>query len=519
MQKIDVVLDSQLAENKLFVTKYDISQFGKINSEIQGSVETSPLEAWERVCFKLSQVLDKQIFTAWIKPLKFANIHNESAGNFSSFNTNKIIPQQVTLVAANKFCCEHVSKNYGSLISKLFSEELGVSTTEIAFIVDQDSVLISKNEQKTKSNGSFSSQGSIQNFSSKKKRPFDLSIRRQELSSGNINSRYNFSNFITGKSNELAYTVCKQVSQDLGGKYNPLFIYGGVGLGKTHLANAIGNYAKSDGKKSLLVSAESFLSELVSSLRNNSISQFKSKYRSLDLLVIDDVQFIIGKEKTQEEFFHTFNELHSRHKQIVITSDRLPQDLKDLDERLKNRFLSGIAVDLKKPDLETRISILKSKANLVNLTISDSVARILAERVDSNVRELEGVLNRLNAISSINGSIATEELAYDVVSSLVPNKVREITTDLVKRVVSEKFKINVSDIVGKRRTSNIAMARQIAMYMCREHTTCSYPEIGSLFGGRDHSTVIHAKKVVSEKLEKDECLSRLIKEITSQLFA
>ncbi len=247
------------------------------------------------------------------------------------------------------------------------------------------------------------------------------------------------------------------------------------------------------------------------------MSQFKSKFRSLDLLIVDDIQFIIGKERTQEEFFHTFNELYNRHKQIIITSDKVPQELVGLEERLRTRFSSGIAVDLQKPDFETRVAILIKKAQVANLSLSSQVAGMMAERIDTNVRELEGAFNRLQALSVMRDSAPDEQMADEVVRSLAPQRKRDITTDLVKRIVAEKFNVSVHDIVGKRRTHNIALARQVAMYFCRELTPCSYPELGALFGGRDHSTVIHARKVISEKLEKDETFRAEIRLIETSI--
>ncbi len=274
----------------------------------------------------------------------------------------------------------------------------------------------------------------------------------------------------------------------------------GVGLGKTHLANAIGNASRRRNKKVLLVSSETFVSELIASLRSNRMEQFKSKFRSLDLLIVDDIQFIIGKERTQEEFFHTFNELYNRHKQIVITSDKVPQELTGLEERLRTRFASGLSVDLQTPDFETRVAILTKKAEAEGLEVPDPVSRLVAERIDTNVRELEGALNRLKALSSLHRSPITIELAEQVLQSLSRGKTAEISSEAIQKAVAERFNVSLNDLLGKRRTQNIALARQVAMYLCRRLTGYSYPEIGALFGGRDHSTVIHANKIVTERL-------------------
>ena len=289
-------------------------------------------------------------------------------------------------------------------------------------------------------------------------------------------------------------------------------------MGKTHLANAIGNACRRRRKKVLLASSESFVSELISSLKTNNMDRFKSKFRSLDLLIIDDIQFIIGKERTQEEFFHTFNELYNRHKQIIITSDKIPQELVGLEERLRTRFSSGLSCDLQAPDFETRVAIINKKSDISGLMISEDVARLLAERIDTNVRELEGALNRLSALCSLNNSTATLDLAEEVLKSVAPTRMQEVTPELIQKLVAQKYNVSVHDLLGKRRTQNIALARQIAMYLSRRLTACSYPEIGTLFGGRDHSTVIHAFKVITERTNKNEAfgaeLCRLEKDLT-----
>ena len=335
-------------------------------------------------------------------------------------------------------------------------------------------------------------------------------VRKPAFDFCNLNSKYNFSNFVIGQCNQFAHAASLRVAENPGGSYNPLFIYGGVGLGKTHLVNAIGNAARRRGKNVLLVSSEVFVNELISSLRSNRMQQFKEKFRSLDLLVIDDIQFIIGKERTQEEFFHTFNALYQRRSQIVITSDKVPQELTGLEERLRTRFACGLSADLQAPDFETRVAILQKKSESEQISLPDDVAQFLAEKIDTNVRELEGALNRLNAVSAINRIPITLELAEGALRTLVPDKTREITIELIQKTVAERYNTSVKDLIGKRRTQNIALPRQVAMHLARRLTTCSYPEIGSLFGGRDHSTVIHANRVIVERLKSD---SQLIEDL------
>ena len=233
------------------------------------------------------------------------------------------------------------------------------------------------------------------------------------------------------------------------------------------------------------------------------MEQFKTKFRSIDLLIIDDIQFIIGKERTQEEFFHTFNDLYNRHKQIILTSDKVPQELVGLEERLRTRFASGLSVDLQAPDYETRVAILIKKAENGGFELSEEVARLIAKHIDTNVRELEGALNKLQALSSMHQSPLTLSLAEQVLKSFAPTRHREITAETIQKVVAERFNVSINDLIGKRRTHNIAFARQVAMYLCRKLTGCSYPEIGALFGGRDHSTVIHANRAIGEKAASD----------------
>ncbi len=325
-------------------------------------------------------------------------------------------------------------------------------------------------------------------------------------------------NFVVGACNQFAHALGLRVSEHLGTAYNPLFIYGGVGLAKTHLANAIGNASTRRNLRALLVSSETFVSELIASLRGNRMDQFKSKFRSLDLLIVDDIQFIIGKERTQEEFFHTFNELHNRHKQIVITSDKTPQELVGLEERLRTRFASGLSVDLQAPDFETRVAILSKKAETESVFLPEDVCRLIAEKIDTNVRELEGALNRLCAFSSLNRVPIDLALAQDVLRSLVSSrKTQEITYELIQQLVAEAFNVSLSDILGKRRTQNVALARQVAMLLVRRLTGYSYPEIGAFFGGRDHSTVIHANKIIQERCLSESDLAATIKQIEGRL--
>jgi chromosomal replication initiator protein len=336
----------------------------------------------------------------------------------------------------------------------------------------------------------------------------------------NINPRYTFADFVVGNSNQFCHAAAMRVAEKPGQSYNPLFIYGGVGLGKTHLLHAIGNavLARSPSSRVLYMSSETFTNELILALRHAKMEDFKRKLRAIEVLLIDDIQFISGKERTQEEFFHTFNALYSAKRQIVITSDKIPTDIPGIEERLQTRFSWGLTADLQAPDFETRVAILKQKAILEEFQLPHEVSHLIAERISSNVRELEGALTRLHAMSSIQSVPISLDMAKTALKPLLQPKVVNITVDDIKKAVSNHFEIKVSDIISKRRTKNLSFPRHVAMYLCRKHTTASYPEIGEHFGGRDHSSVIHAASVVSSKLSTDAKVKELIENIEKIVF-
>lgn len=336
----------------------------------------------------------------------------------------------------------------------------------------------------------------------------------------NINPRYTFSDFVVGNSNQFCHAAAMRVAEKPGQSYNPLFIYGGVGLGKTHLLHAIGNavLARNPQSRVLYMSSETFTNELILALRNAKMEEFKKKLRTIEVLLIDDIQFIAGKERTQEEFFHTFNALYSAKRQIVITSDKIPTDIPGIEERLQTRFSWGLTADLQAPDFETRVAILKQKALNDDFNLPEEVAHLISERISSNVRELEGALTRLHAVSSIQNVPISMDMARAALKPLLQPKVVNVTVDDIKKAVAQHFSIKVSDIISKRRTKNLSFPRHIAMYLCRKHTTASYPEIGEHFGGRDHSSVIHAATVVSSKLSTDAQTKVFVEEIEKRLF-
>ncbi|MGN0941609.1 MAG: chromosomal replication initiator protein DnaA [Selenomonadaceae bacterium] len=335
-----------------------------------------------------------------------------------------------------------------------------------------------------------------------------------------LNPKYTFETFVTGNSNKIARAASDAVAESPGNVYNPLFMYGGVGLSKTHLMHAIGNkiLENDPNKRVLYISSEKFTNELINSISIGKTTSFRQKYRTIDVLLIDDIQFLQDKVSTQEEFFHTFNELYNAKKQIIISSDRNPRELSTLENRLQSRFEWGLITDIQAPDLETRIAILKKKASIEHLDVPQDVMYYIASRVDNNIRELEGVLTRVVAFASINNKPITTELTAEAMNGIYQTKrAKSITVELIQQIVASYFKLNVSDLLDKKRTKELAMARQIAMYLCRSLIDMSLPEIGKRFGGRDHTTVIHAcekiEKIREEDAKKDAIIKELIKNI------
>jgi chromosomal replication initiator protein len=317
--------------------------------------------------------------------------------------------------------------------------------------------------------------------------------------------KYTFDNFVVGASNQFAHAACRAVANLPGNHYNPLFLYGGVGLGKTHLVNAIGHQIldRDPDRKVVYLSCESFMNELINALRRDRMDEFKARFRRIDALIVDDVQFLAGRERTQEEFFHTFNSLYEARRQIVLTSDKFPKEIPDLEERLRNRFEWGLIADIQPPDLETRVAILEKKAEVEHIDLPQEVALFLASQIDSNVRELEGSLTRLGAFASLNKAEITVEFARQVLQNILREKKSTITIDSIQKAVCDFFHVRAADLRSKKRTRTVALPRQVAMFLCRRYTDASFPTIGERFGGRDHSTVIHATQVVDQRMKED----------------
>lgn len=337
-----------------------------------------------------------------------------------------------------------------------------------------------------------------------------------------LNPRFSFDSFVVGPNNEFAYYAALAVAEQPAKRYNPLFLYGDSGLGKTHLMHAIGHYILNnhDNKKILYVSSEMFTNELINAIRNKETRSFKKKYRNIDVLLIDDIQFIEGKDRSQEEFFHTFNALYDRNKQIIISSDRPPQKLTNLDTRLTSRFLWSVSADIKPPDYETRVAILINKATAENIELTDDVREVIsfiAEKIKYNVRELEGAFTRIVSFSTLLEKPINSQLAKEVLKDALAPSEMKVSIGDIKKCVSKYYGISIKDMDSSRRNRNIAFPRQVAMYLCKEMTENSFPKIGESFGGRDHTTVLHAHKKIAAEMESDDSLKDIIDELISKI--
>ncbi|WP_217588426.1 chromosomal replication initiator protein DnaA [Lentibacillus saliphilus] len=404
--------------------------------------------------------------------------------------------------APNEFARDWLENRYTILIADILKELTGAELT-VKFVIPnnkekQDDVDEATAEQATPMNG------------------HNGTIAPKTM----LNSKYTFDTFVIGAGNRFAHAASLAVAEAPAKAYNPLFIYGGVGLGKTHLMHAIGHYVQehNPGANVVYLSSEKFTNEFINAIMDNKTINFRNKYRNADILLIDDIQFIAGKESTQEEFFHTFNALHEDNKQIIISSDRPPKEIPTLEDRLRSRFEWGLITDITPPDLETRTAILYKKAKAEGLDIPDEVMIYIANQIDTNIRELEGALIRVVAYSSLVNQDIDASLAADALKDIIPsNKPRIINVQKIQHVVGEKYNIRIEDFAAKKRTKSIAFPRQIAMYLARELTDLSLPKIGEEFGGRDHTTVIHAHDKISKLLENDIDLERNIEDIKEQL--
>lgn len=441
------------------------------------------VKIWDECLDYLSTKIKRQSFLTWLKPTKGLPSNDSS----------------LKVAVPNKFVAEWLEEHYSHLIKeavqKITNEKLNLS-------------LCIRNEL-----GGHQTEISFNS----KKRDLNLSSEQSTI----LNPKYTFDAFVVGENNQFAHAAAMAVAEAPGKtKFNPLYIYGGVGLGKTHLVQAIGHFVKDFKKdaKVLYVTSEKFTNDFISSIGASTLQDFVHFYRSVDLLLLDDIQFFTGKESTQVQFFHTFNALYQSSKQIVLTSDRPLKEIKGLEERLLSRFGWGLVTDIQPPDLETRIAIIKKKTESDNITIPDDVAGFLADNVTSNIRELEGSLIRLLAYCSLHQKELTLELAKDVLKDTIRNECKKISIEDIQKKVGEYFKLSPELLCSKRKTQEICWARQVAMYLCRNLTDFSLKSIGLKFGGRDHSTVIHSCNLVAENIKKDQEFKLKVDEIINSLY-
>lgn len=435
-------------------------------SEIEKSV-------WERLLPRIEKKVKPQNFKIWFKPIQLHSLTQD----------------KLTIKVPNDFSKRWLKGRY-----------LGIIEGELTQLMNRKMKVgfVYPSPQKS-------------NISPKKQR-----TSRKRVFSSKLNPKYTFANFVIGHNNRLAHAGALAVAQSPGRAYNPLFLYGKVGLGKTHLLQAIAHHImeNNEGMSFTYLSSEQFTNELINAIRDDRTARFRKKYRNTDVLLVDDIHFLAGKERTQEEFFHTFNALHEAHKQIVLSSDRPPNEISALEKRLISRFEWGLIADIQPPDLETRIAILRKKADAETLDLPGEVILFIAERIKTNIRKLEGCLIRLSAHSSLFKERIDIDSVKSILKDLLPEEeLRPITVELIQKIVGKHYKLKEGVIRGKKRIRVIALPRQIAMYLCRELTDASFPDIGSRFGGKDHTTVMYAWKKISEQKDKDESLRSELEEL------
>jgi len=430
-------------------------------------------KVWLEALSNLQKVLTQHTFNTWILPLRYVEIKNDS----------------IILEVPNDFFKEMINENYISMIKEAVSV---VCKSKLDVLLQVCRITAEDPSESEK----------IQE--AKEPRIISETVKSLDYNP-NLNPKYTFETFVCGASNQFAHAAAQAVANNPAATYNPLFIYGGVGLGKTHLLTAIGNHVYQNNKNARVCyySSEKFMNELINCLRYSKMDSFRNKFRSMDVLLIDDVQFIAGKERTQEEFFHTFNSLHESHKQIVVTSDKFPKDMPGLEQRLRSRFEWGLIADIQPPDMETKMAILKKKSELDHINLPDDVALFLASSATSNIRELEGMLIRLGAYASLTGNEISLSMAREVLKDIIVEKNKDITIEMIQKYVADYFNLKISDLKSEKRLKNMVIPRQLAIYLCRELTKASYPEIGEKFGGKDHSTIIHSVKKITKHISFD----------------
>jgi len=444
-------------------------------------VDSHTSEIWQNILSIINTKLSKPSFDTWFKATKVVSIDDHS----------------IVISAPTTFAVEWLESRYTKLVATTVYEYLG-KQVDVSVVIEEsappEQPPVYKEPQ--------------------------APVQTEDSISHMLNPKYTFDTFVIGSGNRFAHAASLAVAEAPARAYNPLFLYGGVGLGKTHLMHAIGHYIleHSPSSKVVYISSEKFTNEFINAIRDNRAESFRNKYRNIDILLIDDIQFIAGKESTQEEFFHTFNALHEERKQIIISSDRPPKEIPTLEERLRSRFEWGLITDIQPPDLETRIAILRKKAKAENLDIPNEAMMYIANQIDTNIRELEGALIRVVAYSSLINQDITTHLAAEALKDIIPSsRPKMITIQDIQQRVGEYFNLKMEDFKARKRTKAIAFPRQIAMYLSRELTDFSLPKIGDAFGGRDHTTVIHAHEKISQQIKNDQELNKVINNITEKI--
>ncbi|MEW6401329.1 MAG: chromosomal replication initiator protein DnaA [Chloroflexota bacterium] len=455
-------------------------------------------QAWQSVLGQLQMEMPRASFDTWVRdtrPIAFNN-------------------GMITVGVRNAYARDWLESRLASTVNRLLIGILN-SNVAVSFVVSQAdehepplNAPTTPNQRSDSLDQTASRAGEASNESA---------FAEARPRNANINPRYTFDTYVVGSGNRLAHAACLAVAEKPARAYNPLFVYGGVGLGKTHLLHAVANACHARGLTVLYVSSEEFTNDMINAIRTHTTQAFRDKYRSADVLLVDDIQFIAGKESTQEEFFHTFNTLHGQDKQIIVSSDRPPKSLVTLEERLRSRFEWGLTADIQPPDLETRLAILRSKAERTGRHISDEILETIAKRVQSNIRELEGALNRIIAFADLSGSSLTPSLVEVALADLLPQR-GDVEPGKVVDLVARKFNLTVEKLLGRDRSRDVALPRQIAMYLLREEANYSFPQIGEALGGRDHTTVMYAIEKISDQIERDDRLRRDIVSIKQQLY-
>ena len=470
---------------------------------------------WNNVLESVEKRLNRQIFDAWFRPIQFEGFDEEA---------------QVLHLRASRVNKDWVHTYYSEVIAQTL-KELNIANCKLDWVIEENKLpenFLDEDEdaefffEKQKTNGNTIG---FNNFLENSVPPNPVKNTTTnfvdiEPIENSLNPKYKFGSFVVGACNQFAHAASLAVAEAPGKTYNPMFIYGGVGLGKTHLMHAMGHAIKEQNRhlRVAYISAEKFMNQLINAIRYDKTQTFRDKYRSIDVLLMDDVQFMAGKERTQEEFFHTFNALHNDQKQIVITSDCPPREIPTLEERLHSRFEWGLIADIEPPDLETKVAILKRKADLDGVTLPDEVAFFIAGKVKSNIRELEGSLVRLVAISSLRGVPISKMLAQDAIRNLVDSDQPEgITMDRIAKLVSSQYKLTVEELKSKNNSRQIAVPRQVAMYLCKRLTKHSFPEIGREYGGKHHTTVMHSVEKIDALIKEDRNFHRVVSDLIDNL--